>query len=109
MSEPVRLAADILLDEQLDASEGWTNLAECRQYNGDDWYAERGDMLATARAKRICGGCEVVTQCLAYALDRHEPHGVWGGLTAAQRTRLLRAQRKAVASAGERDTSRAAS
>jgi WhiB family redox-sensing transcriptional regulator len=31
------------------------------------------------QAKALCAGCPVRDICLAGALDRHEPHGVWGG------------------------------
>lgn len=30
-------------------------------------------------AKAICGACPIREQCLADALDRREPWGVWGG------------------------------
>ncbi len=30
-------------------------------------------------AKLVCRPCPVREQCLAAALDRREPHGVWGG------------------------------
>mgnify|MGYP000865504923 CR=1 FL=1 len=30
-------------------------------------------------AKLVCGPCPVREQCLAGALRRREPHGVWGG------------------------------
>ncbi len=32
-----------------------------------------------ARAKELCRGCPVAAACLAGALDRAEPWGVWGG------------------------------
>jgi WhiB family redox-sensing transcriptional regulator len=32
-----------------------------------------------ARAKELCQGCPVRSACLADALDRGEPWGVWGG------------------------------
>lgn len=32
-------------------------------------------------AKKICAGCDVAAQCLAYAIRNGEQHGVWGGLT----------------------------
>ena len=35
--------------------------------------------LDTARAKAICGKCTLADDCLAGALDRAEPWGVWGG------------------------------
>jgi WhiB family transcriptional regulator, redox-sensing transcriptional regulator len=31
------------------------------------------------RAKALCGVCPVQSACLAGALQRAEPHGVWGG------------------------------
>ena len=31
------------------------------------------------RAKALCGICPVRSACLAGALQRAEPHGVWGG------------------------------
>jgi WhiB family transcriptional regulator, redox-sensing transcriptional regulator len=31
------------------------------------------------RAKALCGICPVQSACLAGALQRAEPHGVWGG------------------------------
>ena len=41
-------------------------------------------------AKRICGGCEVREECLSAALERHESHGVWGGLNELERRSLIR-------------------
>ena len=35
--------------------------------------------LDTARAKAICGKCTLAADCLAGAIDRAEPWGVWGG------------------------------
>jgi WhiB family redox-sensing transcriptional regulator len=40
---------------------------------------------AVARAKRVCGACEVRARCLDWALS-HEAHfGVWGGRTEEER------------------------
>lgn len=35
--------------------------------------------LDIARAKAICGKCALAPDCLAGAIDRAEPWGVWGG------------------------------
>jgi len=40
-------------------------------------------------AKELCGRCPVRSQCAAHALSTHEPYGVWGGFTEAERLRLL--------------------
>lgn len=43
----------------------------------DLWFAEAP--AALERAKALCGDCPVRQACLAAALDRAEPCGVWGG------------------------------
>ena len=43
----------------------------------DLWFAEEPDRLE--RAKALCGTCPVRRACLAAALERAEPWGVWGG------------------------------
>ena len=39
-------------------------------------------------AKRICADCPVRQECLDYAMRVHEPFGIWGGLTEAERRQL---------------------
>lgn len=34
---------------------------------------------ALARARELCRSCPLAVECLAGALERREPHGVWGG------------------------------
>ncbi|MBU3700668.1 MAG: WhiB family transcriptional regulator [Acidimicrobiia bacterium] len=41
------------------------------------------------RAKEICSDCSVRTECLDYALEIREPHGIWGGLNEVERKVLL--------------------
>lgn len=45
--------------------------------DADLWFAEEPAELE--RAKTLCGGCPVRAECLAGALRRGEPWGVWGG------------------------------
>ena len=45
---------------------------------------------AQNRAKAICSGCSVRTECLADALDNRVEFGVWGGMTERERRALLR-------------------
>lgn len=49
----------------------------CRTRDADLWFAERPTDIAAAKA--LCGGCPVQQECLAGALERREPWGVWGG------------------------------
>lgn len=49
----------------------------CRSGDADLWFAESPAELE--RAKSLCSSCPVRAACLAGALDREEPWGVWGG------------------------------
>jgi WhiB family transcriptional regulator, redox-sensing transcriptional regulator len=40
-------------------------------------------------AKRICRECPVLKECRDHALRTPEPHGIWGAMTAQERTRAL--------------------
>jgi WhiB family redox-sensing transcriptional regulator len=52
-----------------------------------------GDVL---EAKRICNdGCPVQPQCLDYALRYEEKDGVWGGTSGEERTKIIKARRRA--------------
>jgi WhiB family redox-sensing transcriptional regulator len=48
----------------------------CQQHP-DLYFADAPAVLE--RARELCATCPVLDLCLAGALDRHEPHGVWGG------------------------------
>jgi WhiB family transcriptional regulator, redox-sensing transcriptional regulator len=49
----------------------------CRTEDADMWFAEGPDRLG--RAQELCQECPIRRQCLAAALSRREPWGVWGG------------------------------
>ncbi len=56
----------------------WTDASTpCRSYDPELWFAERPDEVALAQA--LCGDCPLRAACLAGALERREPWGVWGG------------------------------
>ena len=48
----------------------------------------------TGRAKAVCAECPVRQDCLEFALTVREKEGVWGGLTAVERQRLVRRRRR---------------
>ena len=68
-----------------EASE-WTLQAKCRDM-ADSLFPEGKDQK---RARSVCMGCPVRSECLAEALDNHIEWGVWGGMTERERRRLLR-------------------
>jgi WhiB family transcriptional regulator, redox-sensing transcriptional regulator len=49
----------------------------CREGDADLWFAETPAELE--RAKALCVDCPIRIECLAGALSREEPWGVWGG------------------------------
>src|SRR4051794_29226729 len=49
----------------------------CRQYDPDLWFADVPADLEVA--KTLCGACPLKVECLAGAIERAEPWGVWGG------------------------------
>ena len=67
-----------LSSEQL--NQDWWDEAQCRDgeasLSGVFFSEELQDI---ARAKSICAGCPVMTECLEGAMVRREPWGVWGG------------------------------
>jgi WhiB family transcriptional regulator, redox-sensing transcriptional regulator len=75
--------------------ETWQRRAACRGPESVLFFAPtlpepRGDRDAReARAKKICGGCDVRVECLEYALRIKEPHGIWGGLNESERRALI--------------------
>jgi WhiB family transcriptional regulator, redox-sensing transcriptional regulator len=68
-------------------NEDWATLAQCKQSRPDELFV-RG--AAQNRAKTMCAGCPVKTECLAEALDNRIEWGVWGGMTERERRAVLR-------------------
>lgn len=73
----------------------WQLDAACRNLDSALFFqpeGERGPAKAAreARAKQICRHCPVLEQCRRHALAVGEPYGVWGGMSMAERSALLR-------------------
>ncbi|MCG7203641.1 WhiB family transcriptional regulator [Streptomyces arenae] len=69
------------------SGEEWQARAKCRTADPEELFVEGA---AQNRAKAVCTGCPVRTECLAYALDHRVEHGIWGGMTERARRGLLR-------------------
>ena len=65
----------------------WTTRAACRTSDPDELFVTGA---AQNRAKAVCLGCPVRTECLGDALDNRVEFGVWGGMTERERRALLR-------------------
>lgn len=66
----------------------WMDFGACAETDPELFFPEVGGAIVTA--KRVCAGCDVQAECLAYALENDEQHGVWGGLSTNERRRLRR-------------------
>ena len=59
--------------------------AACTTADPDLFFPEDGDTFSERRAEAICAACPVRTACLAGAIDRAEPVGIFGGLNEQER------------------------
>lgn len=75
----------------------WQRNAACIGLDVDMFYPSPKGHVSKA-VRRICQGCPVRGECLAYALKYSEPHGVWGGLTDSERRALVRQHEAAMLS-----------
>jgi WhiB family redox-sensing transcriptional regulator len=57
-------------------------------------YSERRDERARRElnAKAICAECHVRADCLRYAIEIREQHGIWGGMNEDERKILMERQ-----------------
>lgn len=87
----------------------WRHQAECRGEDPGLFFGPAGETkperdLRERVAKGVCASCLVRTECLSYALDGPEKHGVYGGLgeeerATERRKRMRRAARETNAQA----------
>jgi WhiB family transcriptional regulator, redox-sensing transcriptional regulator len=62
-------------------------LASCATIDPELWYPKAVEDSGRV-AKWICRRCPVMSECLQYALDNDEVHGIWGGLNRSERLKL---------------------
>ena len=67
--------------------EDWASRAACKGDTPDALFVRGAEQN---KAKAVCAGCPVRTECLAEALDNQIEWGVWGGMTERERRALLR-------------------
>jgi WhiB family redox-sensing transcriptional regulator len=67
----------------------WYARAGCLGADTDLFFPEGKGGRATA-AREICGPCDVMDDCRAYAIGQGITDGVWGGQTGKERRRVRR-------------------
>ncbi len=75
--------------------QGWRVRAACRGPRLEVFYPPAGGerldekLVREHRAKAICDLCAVRGQCLKFAVERRETHGIWGGTSESERRVLI--------------------
>lgn len=80
----------------------WRHRAACRDEDPELFFpiGNTGPaLLQIEEAKQVCRRCEVVEDCLAWALESGQDAGVWGGLSEDERRTLKRRRQRANAAA----------
>lgn len=73
----------------------WFAEAACTSIGGDFWYPDTKE--ESLWAKKICSTCPVAQQCLDYALEIEDNHGIWGGMVPNERRRFQQSSASAQA------------
>ncbi|WP_406151267.1 WhiB family transcriptional regulator [Streptomyces sp. NBC_01012] len=71
----------------------WRTHAACREEDPDLFFPIGSGgpaLLQTQEAKAVCGACPVQERCLAWALEKGQVAGVWGGTDEDERRALRR-------------------
>ena len=64
----------------------WWRRALCSGRQTEVWFPDEHEPAVVA--KSYCRRCPVRSDCLAHAMERVEPYGIWGGLTEHERELL---------------------
>ena len=71
----------------------WRHRAECLTEDPELFFpvGTTGPALAQVEeAKKVCRRCEVREECLRWALEAGQDHGVWGGMSEDDRRAMKR-------------------
>jgi len=75
----------------------WRSKAACLGKDTELFFpaGSSGPALEQAeQAKTICRQCQVITQCLEWAVATGQNNGIWGGLTEEERHALCRSRQQ---------------
>jgi WhiB family redox-sensing transcriptional regulator len=82
----------------IDRATNWRSRGACVSADPDLFFpvsAGGASRRQEERAKAVCGRCGVQTECLSFALESRQVHGVWGGLGEEDLARLRRSRHAA--------------
>jgi WhiB family redox-sensing transcriptional regulator len=64
------------------------DLASCKDTHPRLFFPDVGDLATVREAKAVCKTCQVRVECLRFAIESGEQHGIWGGMTYRERRRV---------------------
>ena len=76
----------------------WRNRAACLDEDPELFFpigSTEPSFRQIELAKAVCHRCEVIDNCLSWAMDSRQEDGVWGGLSADERRALRRRNARA--------------
>lgn len=82
------------------SQDDWRSLGACRHEDPELFFPvvpTGPGLVQIDRAKAVCARCEVRAECLRFAVETVQDHGVWGGTSEEER----RALRRVRAAAGQ--------
>jgi WhiB family transcriptional regulator, redox-sensing transcriptional regulator len=65
--------------------ESWRGSAACTGKPTAWWFPEPDGRVTGLEAREVCATCPVAAQCLAWAEQTGQDHGLWGGLSVSDR------------------------
>jgi WhiB family transcriptional regulator, redox-sensing transcriptional regulator len=71
----------------------WRHQAACREDDPELFFPIGNNgpaVLQIEEAKAVCRRCPVIEQCLQWALETSQEHGVWGGASEDERPAMTR-------------------
>lgn len=68
----------------------WMSRGKCNGLDPNLFFPERGDTAAVQKAMAVCSACAVREECLQWAIENMEKHGIWGGTSERSRRSLRR-------------------
>ncbi|TDE09250.1 WhiB family transcriptional regulator [Jiangella asiatica] len=76
------------------AAGAWFVRGACRDAEPDLFFplgASEHSLAQVEAAAAVCAGCPVTEECLTWALETGQDHGIWGGTTPEERRMMRRA------------------
>lgn len=68
----------------------WREDAACLSARDVNFFPDREDSVAVARAKAVCASCPVASECLSWSIETNQVDGIWGGHTPKERRAIRR-------------------